>query len=100
MKKLFISQPMNGKTEDEILRERAKAVKAVECRLDEPIELIDSILDDAPNDAKRALWMLGKSIQLLSTADIVCFVEGWETARGCKVEHQCAIDYEIDIITA
>ena len=30
MKKLFISQPMNGKSDDEILEERKRAIEAAE----------------------------------------------------------------------
>lgn len=42
MKKLFISQPMKGKTDDEILAEREKAIKSAERQLGEPVEVIDS----------------------------------------------------------
>lgn len=97
MKKLFISQPMNGKTNDEILSAREKAIKSAECELGEPVEVIDSFFKDAPHDA-RPLWFLGKSLELLSTADVVYFAKGWENARGCRIENQCAIDYGIQLI--
>lgn len=42
MKKLFISQPMNGKTNTEILEEREKAIKSAERNLEEKVEVIDS----------------------------------------------------------
>lgn len=91
--KLFISQPMNGKTDDEILKVREEAVKFVKdiCE-DEEIELIDSFFQGAPEEAKP-LWYLGKSIQLMSEADAVFFAPGWEEARGCKIEHECALEY-------
>ena len=69
MKKLFISQPMAGKTDE-------------------------SFFEGAPAEAKP-LWFLGKSIELLSQADVVYFVKGWDKARGCKIEHQCAVAYNI-----
>ena len=97
MKKLFISQPMNGKTDSEILAERERAIKCAERHLGEPVELIDSFFQSAPTDA-RPLWFLGKSLELLSTADVAYFAKGWETARGCKIENQCAIEYGIDVI--
>ena len=97
MKKLFISQPMKGKTDNEILLEREKAIKSAERELGEPVEVIDSFFQNAPADA-RPLWFLGKSLELLSTADAVYFAKGWEDARGCRIEHQCAIDYEIELI--
>lgn len=42
MKKLFISQPMKGKTDEEILAERRKAIRSAERQLGEAIEVIDS----------------------------------------------------------
>lgn len=97
MKKLFISQPMRGKTEEEILAERKKAIESAERNLGEPVEVIDSFFQNAPADA-RPLWFLGKSLELLSTADIAYFAKGWEDARGCRIENQCAIEYGIEVI--
>ena len=98
MKKLFISQPMNGKTDEEIKAERTDALLKATKQLDgESVELIDSFFENAPHDAK-ALWFLGKSLELLSTADVAYFAEGWENARGCRIEHECAVQYGIDRI--
>lgn len=97
MKKLFISQPMNGKTDEEILATREKAIKSAEEMLGEPVEVIDSFFQSAPADA-RPLWFLGKSLELLSTADVACFAHGWEDARGCRIENTCAVEYGIDVI--
>lgn len=97
MKKLFISQPMRGKTDEEILAAREKAIKSAERNLGEPVEVIDSFFQNAPADA-RPLWFLGKSLELISTADIAYFAKGWEDARGCRIENQCAIEYGIEVI--
>lgn len=97
MKKLFISQPMRGKTDDEILNERNKAIEEAEELLNEKVEVIDSSFQNAPINAKP-LWYLGKSIELLSTADIAYFAPGWKEARGCKIEHECAKQYGIRCI--
>lgn len=97
MKKLFISQPMKGKTDDEILAEREKAIKSAERQLGESVEVIDSFFQSAPADAKP-LWFLGKSLELLSGADIAYFAKGWQEARGCKIENTCAIEYGIAVI--
>lgn len=97
MKKLFISQPMRGKTDEEILAERKKAIESAERNLGEPVEVIDSFFQNAPADA-RPLWFLGKSLELLSTADIAYFAKGWEDARACRIENQCAIEYGIEVI--
>ena len=99
MKKLFISQPMKGKTDEEILKEREKAIASAKRNFveDEEIEVIDSFFQSAPADA-RPLWFLGKSLELLSTADIAYFAKGWEIARGCRIENTGAIEYGIDVI--
>lgn len=97
MKRLFVSQPMKGKSDDEILEEREKAINMAEKILGEPVDVIDSFFANAPVNA-RPLWFLAKSLELLSTADIAYFAEGWTNARGCRVEHLCAIEYGIDII--
>lgn len=96
--KLFISQPMRDKTDDEIKSERNEIIQRVKERYpDTEIEVIDSFFETAPHDAKP-LWFLGKSLELLSNADIVYFAEGWENYRGCSIEHKCAMEYGINII--
>lgn len=94
MKKLFISQPMNGKTDEEILKEREHAIKAAQECVSDNVEVIDSFFKSAPADVKP-LWFLGKSLELLSTADIAYFANGWQNARGCKIEYECAKEYGI-----
>ena len=42
MKKLFISQPMNGKSDEQILKEREEAVREAKIVCGEEVELIDS----------------------------------------------------------
>lgn len=97
--KLFISQPMKGKTDEEILKVRERAIKSAKKYLDkdEEVEVIDSFFQNAPADA-RPLWFLGKSLELLSTADVAYFAKGWENARGCRIENTCAIEYGIEVI--
>ena len=97
MKKLFISQPMRGKTDEEILKERNEAIAITKDVMEDDIEVIDSFFQNAPAEAKP-LWFLGKSIELLSSADVVYFCNGWSDARGCRIEHECAKEYGIDII--
>lgn len=94
MKKLFISQPMKGKTDEQILAERERAIEAAKELLGEPVEVIDSFFQSAPVGAKP-LWFLGKSLELLADADIAYFAKDWQKARGCKIEHECAVEYGI-----
>lgn len=97
MKKLFISQPMKGKTDEVIKEERQQAIREAEQMLGEPAEVIDSFFEGAPADAKP-LWFLGKSLELLAQADIAYFAEGWQNARGCRIEHTCAQEYGIPVV--
>lgn len=97
MKKLFISQPMRGKTDEEIFAERANAIQAAKDSLGEDVEVIDSWFGDFDG---KALEFLGKSILLLAQADVAYFAPGWDKARGCQIEHQCAALYDIPHITA
>jgi len=94
MKKLFISQPMKGKSDADILAERKKAIKSAEEKIGEPVEVIDSFFQSAPVGAKP-LWFIGKSLEFLSDADIAYFAKDWQKARGCKIEHERAVEYGI-----
>jgi hypothetical protein len=95
MKKVFISQPMRGKSDEEILTERKKLEElAARSAQGEDITILDSFFKDFDGNA---LAFLGKSISLLSEADIAVFGRGWEDARGCKIEHKCCKDYGIAV---
>ena len=97
MKKLFISQPMRDKTNEQIKQERERAVKIAQELVGEEIEVIDSFFENAPHDAKP-LWLLGKSLELLSTADVAFFVKGWEEYRSCRIEQLAASQYGIPVL--
>jgi hypothetical protein len=97
MKKLFISQPMRGKTDEEILAVREMAIASAKRQVGEDVEVIDSFFQDAPVDA-NPMWYLAKSLELLSTADVAYFAKGWEEARGCRIENTCAIEYGIELV--
>lgn len=91
MKKVFISMPMNGKTDEEIIKE-FKEIKERVLDLFGGCEVIDSVFSnfDLENNANTPIHYLGRSIELLADADIVYFAKGWQRARGCKVEHLVA----------
>lgn len=96
--KLFISQPMKGKTDEQILEERNKAAGLFILE-GENVEVIDSFFKDAP--AKAApLWCLGESIKLLGEADVVYFCKDWQKYNGCTIEHECAVRYGKTIVYA
>ena len=90
--KLFISQPMKGKTNERIKAERDYVAKKFP-----DAEIINSFFEGATTN-NAPLWCLGESIKLLSEADVVYFCEGWHDANGCTIEHECAVRYGKKII--
>lgn len=90
---VFISQPMNGKKTEEIEYEREQFVKDLKKYLGEDINILDTIFhfaEDVPS-----LVYLGRSLEVLAKADLAVFMDGWENARGCRIERQAAKDYGI-----
>lgn len=98
MTRLFISLPINGKTDEQILAERETAIANAERYLGEKVEVIESFFQGFNFAGVRPLYLLGKAIELLATADVAYFTKGWEDARGCRIEHTCAIEYGIKVI--
>jgi hypothetical protein len=98
MKKLFISQPMRGKTDEEILAVREQAIASAERELGEKVEVIDSFFQNSPNGMNTSLWCLGRSLELMADADVVYFAKDWEKYRGCRIENECAIEYGIELV--
>lgn len=96
--KLFISQPMKGKTDEEIEAERAAVVRLFDF-LGLDLEVIDSFFKDAPAQA-APLWYLGESFKRLGDADIVYFCKNWQKYNGCVIEHECAVRYGKKILYA
>lgn len=89
--KVMISQPMRGKINAQIRAERADVVAKLKA---DGFEIIDTIItEDAPKDSDAAMFYLGKSIELMSKADVVYFMKGWHKARGCMIEHAICQHY-------
>ena len=86
--KIMISQPMRGKTNEQIRKEREELVRRLQ---EEGHEVIDTVLDISEN--KSPIYYLSKSIELLDKADGVVFMKGWQEARGCRIEHIIAYEY-------
>ena len=96
MKKLFVSVPMKGRTEEEIKASIQKMKKIAEIYEGEELELIDSYIEDnPPKDSKEAVWYLGESLKKLAQADAfigICENYDW---NGCQTEREVAERYGI-----
>lgn len=96
MKKLFISCPMKGRTEENIRKSMDKMHKMAEIIFEQELEVIPSYIEDnPPGNSKQAVWYLGKSIQLLSQADYFIGIEWSDFFKGCEIESKVANSYGI-----
>lgn len=96
-KKIYISQPMRGRATDDIMRERKALIAdaAVALQSDD-IEVLDTYRG-AYTD-KSPLRLLAWALEKMADADAVIFAPGWRDARGCRVEHLAASEYDIPIL--
>lgn len=91
--KIFISSPMRGKTYEQLINERKQIINSIEPLIPTDVEFINSIIKDPIEHPP--LWYLGTALQMLSGADMAVFSKGWDKARGCRIEYQCAKEYGI-----
>jgi hypothetical protein len=96
MKKLFVSVPMKGRTEEEIKASIQKMKKIAEIYEGEELELIDSYIEDnPPKDSKEAVWYLGESLKKLAQADVFIGINvAWDW-NECYIENDVASRYGI-----
>ena len=96
MKKLFVSVPMKGRTEEEIKASIQKMKKIAEIYEGEELELIDSYIEDnPPKDSKEAVWYLGESLKKLAQADVFIGInDAWDW-NECYIENDVASRYGI-----
>ena len=76
MKKLFISQPFSGRTEEEVFEERAKIQRKVEEIQKEEFVVIDQYHQIAPEGAGR-FYCLSQDILMMDEADLIAFSPDW-----------------------
>lgn len=98
MKRLFISQPMNGKTDEEIRTERERIIQKMKEIFPDVVVINSYFQNYDPDCGVVPLKYLAKSIGLLATADIAYFAEGWAKASGCRIENMCCVSYGINTI--
>lgn len=98
IKKAMISQPMAGKSEDEIVSTRDRAVEVLKAR---GFEVVNTYFKDEWDEQKalvEPLFFLAKSLESMSKCHAVYFCKDWERARGCRIEHQAAAAYGLELI--
>jgi hypothetical protein len=96
MLKVFISIPMNGRNDKDILEEMEMMKRELKLRYPKKeFEFIDSFTKEEDVKNKGRIAMLGHSIMLMHDADVVFFAKDYRSARGCRIEEAVAIEYGI-----
>lgn len=91
--KVMISQPMNNLTEKQIINKRNE----IRNKLNQlGWKVIDTLFkEEPPRNCNAGTYYLAKSIEAISSVDAVLFANGWEKARGCRIEHEICLQYNI-----
>ena len=102
--KAMLSQPMAGKTDAEIIATREKAINALK---EKGYEIVNTLFTDEWYSKEKMeergvvqnpLCDLAKSLENMSLCHAAYFCKGWENARGCRLEHDAAVAYGLDVI--
>lgn len=104
MKKAMLSQPMAGKTEQEIVETRERAIKVL---TEKGFSVVNTLFTDEWYSKEKMtergvenvpLCFLAKSLENMSLCHAAYFCRGWEQARGCRIEHDAAVAYGMEIL--
>lgn len=104
MMKAMLSQPMAGKTDEEIIETRERAIKVLH---EKGYEVVNTLFTDEWYSeesmrecgvANRPLCFLAKSLENMSLCHVAYFCKGWEKTRGCKLEHDAAVAYGLTVL--
>ena len=104
MQKAMISQPMAGRTDEEIVQTRERAIAFLKGM---SYEVVNTLFTDEwySKEAMEErgvvqvpLCFLAKSLENMSLCHAAFFCKGWENARGCRIEHETAVAYGLTII--
>jgi isocitrate dehydrogenase kinase/phosphatase len=98
MKKLFISCPMKGRTEENIRTSMDRMHRVAELVFDQELEVIQFYIDEtAPENVNPAIWYLGESIKRLAEADYFIGIDYSSEFKGCNHERDVAYAYGIPV---
>lgn len=103
-KKAMLSQPMAGKSDEEIVTTRERAIKALESQ---GYKVVNTLFTDewySPKSMEERgvenipLCFLAKSLESMSLCHAAYFCKGWRDTRGCVIEHMAAEKYGLTIL--
>lgn len=102
--KAMISQPMHGRSDDQIITTRERAVSFLQ---EKGYEIVNTLFTDEwysdqsmleRGIVQIPLCFLAKSLENMSLCHAAYFCKGWENARGCRIEHEAAKAYGLEIL--
>lgn len=102
--KAMLSQPMAGKSEEEIVSTRNRAISKLEAM---GFDVVNTLFTDewySPDSMRKRgvenipLCFFAKSVEAMSQCNAAYFCKGWESTRGCSMEHEVAKAYGVTII--
>ena len=108
--KAMLSQPMAGKTDarrlepGDVLDVRKEAIAVLK---EKGYEIVNTLFTDEWYSKESMeergvvqipLCFLAKSLENMSLCHAAYFCKGWENARGCRIEHDAAVAYGLDVI--
>lgn len=104
MKKLFVSVPMRGRTDQAVRHSIEEMHKIAEIAFGEELEVIDSFFESNDMAVKHwPIYYLSKSIEAMANADYFIGTDSWHDDmylfRGCDVERNIARYYDIPSIS-
>lgn len=95
-KKLFVSCPTMGRSEEAIRRDMDRMHKLAEIVFDQELDVVSTVIEnDPPKGVNWTIWYLGESIKKMSEADYFIGVRWCDGARGCRIEDEAAQAYGI-----
>ena len=97
MMKAMLTQPMAGKTDEEIIATREKAIKALQ---EKGYEIVNTLFTDEwySQEKMQERGVVQIPLCFLALCHAAYFCKGWENARGCRIEHDAAVAYGLDVI--
>jgi len=96
---VFVSQPMKNRSEEDIKAERNRIEEGL-AKIG--LKAAESYFEDFEEKSREyrnpSLFYLAKSLEILAGCGAAYFADGWQDARGCRIEHECAVQYGIQIL--
>lgn len=92
-KKLFVCLPLENESPESAIAKQNKAAKDLEAQTGDSYEIVEYI--DASIFVLHPMKAIAKALDVMSDADVVVCLPGWEKSKVCRVLRLCADGYGI-----